>query len=247
MRTRSLLAAAAALSVLLPASAGAATSLPVGEADGVRITDRGARSAIVFTKKADRLWTRIAGKPIEIECVRVRVSSPGLLDYEGDGYATRAPRRRAALRLGTTAGSDYCTVSLRYRHGRDLSFDEVVAIPLTQAGAVLLDERRKAAALMNVIGLAGVIGGAQQPAGFPTPEQLTSGEAARLLRRERLKVAALATADATPPAGSVGYWSDGAQRALVVTVSAAGRRLYIELGPDEELRTNVSRVLFGDL
>lgn len=245
MRTRSLLATAAALSVLLPASAGAATSLPVGEADGVRITQRGARSTLLFTKQAAGLWKRMAGKPVEIACVKVHPGGPGILDHEASGYQLRLPRRRVPLSIDGVAGSDYCTVSRRNERGRLLSFDTIVAVPLTQTGAVLLDEREKAGALMAVLTVAGAVTNGKQPAGFATPAQVTSGRAAKLLRRAGMKIAALAAAGDTPPAGTVGYWSDGGQQVAVVVLSAAGRRLYIELGTDEELRTNVAGAIFG--
>ena len=44
--------------------------------------------------------------------------------------------------------------------------------------------------------------------------------------------------------GKIGYWSDGEESVAVVTVSASGRRLYFQEGPDQALSTNVAAYLF---
>ena len=46
-----------------------------------------------------------------------------------------------------------------------------------------------------------------------------------------------AASDATPPHGKAGYWTDGV-RVVTAGVSAAGRRLFIEIERDV-IRTNV--------
>ena len=51
----------------------------------------------------------------------------------------------------------------------------------------------------------------------------------------------------TPPAGSIGYYGDGAERTAVVTLSTSGRRLFIETEPDDVLRTNLAQYIFGSL
>lgn len=241
MSSRALLSTAVvALSLLLPGSAGAAAQLPVGEAHGVRATQRGDRVTFVFTARATGLWRRVAGRSIELRCMKLVTTGAGVL--EGTySHGTRAPKRRRPLSLRNVAGSDWCTLSRQDRGGPAV----VVAVPLTQAGAKVLDEREKAAALNGVLNLASAFA-TGQPAVFPLPERLARGRMARLLRRERVKVATLAAATDTPPVGTVGYWSDGAQRMAVVTVTATGRRLYVELGPDDELHTNVARLIFGD-
>jgi hypothetical protein len=58
-----------------------------------------------------------------------------------------------------------------------------------------------------------------------------------------LPVVALASPSDTPPPESVGYYSDGAQHAAAVMLSAAGRRLFVEVDADDVLRTNVARYL----
>ena len=49
----------------------------------------------------------------------------------------------------------------------------------------------------------------------------------------------LASPADTPPPGRIGYYSDGALHVAVVIVSGSGRRLFIELEPDDVLHTNV--------
>ena len=56
-----------------------------------------------------------------------------------------------------------------------------------------------------------------------------------------------ATPAATPGGESVGYYSDGAEHMAVVVVSAAGRRLFIELDADRVLRTNVIHLIIDGL
>jgi hypothetical protein len=53
-------------------------------------------------------------------------------------------------------------------------------------------------------------------------------------------VDALDNAAASPPAGQVGYWSDGARRAALVTLSGSGRRLVMEDQGDGMLSSNVN-------
>jgi hypothetical protein len=242
MSSRALLTTAlVALSLLLPGSAGAAAQLPVGEAHGVRATQRGDRVTFVFTGRATGLWRRIAGRPVELRCMKLVTVGASVLEGT-TSHGTRAPKRRRPLSLRNAAGSDWCTISRQDRVGPTV----VVAVPLTQAGANALDERARAGALNSVLNLAGAFASATRPVAFPAPEQLTRGRLARLLRRERVQVAVLGAASDTPPVGAVGYWSDGAQRMAVVTVTATGRRLYVELGPDDELHTNIARMIFGD-
>jgi hypothetical protein len=60
-----------------------------------------------------------------------------------------------------------------------------------------------------------------------------------------LPIVALASPADTPPPGSVGYYSDGARHAAAVVLSAAGRRLFVEVDADDVLRTNVAMYLGG--
>ena len=65
--------------------------------------------------------------------------------------------------------------------------------------------------------------------------------------RSALQVTQLASPADTPPAGSVGYYSDGSEHSAAVTLSAAGRRLFIEVDADDVLRTNVAKYLYAGI
>ena len=77
---------------------------------------------------------------------------------------------------------------------------------------------------------------------YPTPEVIVT----RIPRLQGgFRVIALGSPAETPPAGAVGYWSDGAQRVAVVTLSSLGRRLFVEYDADV-IRTNIARFLYDN-
>jgi hypothetical protein len=75
--------------------------------------------------------------------------------------------------------------------------------------------------------------------GFVTPAELLEA-----LPPGQRRVVALAAPSDTPPAGVVGYYSDGAQHAAAVGLSTQGRRLFLEVNGDV-LHTNIVEHLFG--
>jgi hypothetical protein len=209
------LATVAALVLALAPSAGAETvQLPVGEAQGVRIVRERGAIVVVFTARAARLWRRVAGKRVSVFCEeRSGPDEDGFVTVEEGGTTFRAPRR--GRRLGTgdlTRGMDICRVwleartlrrnGMRQRYGREL----IVAIPLTQEGAVRLDERARTYALFALLEIAAHRG--SNVDGFPTSADLVALVPV-LPRPIRLSVVALPTPADTPPAGSIGYYSDG--------------------------------------
>jgi hypothetical protein len=245
---------AVALVALAAPSAGAQTTkLPVGQADGVRIVRVDGAIVVVFTARAERLWRRVAGKRVSVMCEEW--SEPdefGNLTVQGGGTTMRAPRRGRRIRTGDlTRGMDFCEVSLeprtvtrngqRVRLGREL----IVAIPLTQKGAVRLDEKARARALFLLVTLAGIDAEGRHLDRYPTPAELLE-HVPLLLRPVKLSVVPLASPSDTPPAGSIGYYSDGAHHVATVVLSATGRRLFFELDVDETVRTNVIGYIFGD-
>jgi hypothetical protein len=79
----------------------------------------------------------------------------------------------------------------------------------------------------------------------PTPAELVA--AVPLLTRPlRLSVVALPTPSDTPPAGSIGYYSDGGHHVAAVVLSALGRRLFLEFDLGQTIRTNVVEYIYGD-
>ena len=254
MRRWCTLATITAVLLVVAPSAGAQTAqLPVGQANGVRIVREHGAIVVVFTPRAAPLWRRVAGKRVSVLCEeRSGPDELGFESVESGGATLRAPRRGRRLRTGDlTRGMDLCEVWLeartltrngeRQRYGREL----IVAIPLTQQGAVRLDERARAHALVRVISLAAVDSLRRGADHYPAPAELV--ERLPLLTRPlRLSVVALPSPSATPPAGSIGYYSDEAQHLAAVVLSASGRRLFLEYDMDEVIRTNVLGYIYGD-
>ena len=234
------------LLVLVFPSAGAAQApLPVGETDGVRVVrDRGGGIVVVFTKRAEKLRRKVAGKMVSVHCTEFLPDGRSV-----GGVTQRAPRRGRRIRTGDrTRGMDYCRVWLaartvrrgetRTRHGREL----VVSVPLTQDGAVFLDEESKVRLIFGLLTISGFEAQERNRTGYLTPAELL----AEFPQLERLPFVALAAPSDTPPAGAVGYYSDGAQHAAVVALSTLGRRLFLETHGDV-LHTNIAKYVFGDL
>lgn len=242
MRNQGIIAAAAALLLALPATATAADPLPVGEAQGVRVTGLRSGAVFHFGPKAASLYATIAGRRVEVGCTTESRSDKLGLSEGGSSGGTyvRAPRRRAPLRSGFIArDADWCSVALPGRA-------PLVAVPVTQFGANVLDQREKASLLTSAQLFAGTIGDRVTPSAYPTPARFVASRFGRAFAAAGYPIVALATPDATPQASAIGYWSDGRRSAAFVTLSASGRRLYLQLGPDGAVSTNVAGYLFGD-
>jgi hypothetical protein len=144
-------------------SAGEQTpQLPVGQADRVRIVRVHGTIVVVFTARAERLWRRVAGKRVSVFCeetIDPDEDGFGGVVLQGGGTTMRAPKRGRRIRTGDlTRGMDFCEVWLEARtirrNGRQRerrSRELIVAIPVTQQGAVHLDERARAYALMGLL------------------------------------------------------------------------------------------------
>jgi hypothetical protein len=117
----------------------------------------------------------------------------------------------------------------------------IASAPLTQQGTVFLDNHYNAFLLMAVLTASEFAAEDRGREGFLTPDELME-----LAKTEPWApaLAALASPSDTPPPDTVGYYSDGAKHAAVVTVSAAGKRLFFEVNGDA-VRTNVLRYLGG--
>jgi hypothetical protein len=241
---RALLVAVVAGALVVPGAASAQPRLPVGESDGVRIVRERGAIVVVFTKAAERLRRQVAGRRVSVYC------SEFLEDGLSSGGATyRMPRRGRRLRTGDlTRGLDYCRVwrearsSGRVRAGRKL----IVSIPLTQSGAVHVDEEMKTFAMMRVLLVAGLLAERRGTTEALTYDELLSELLKGGPRPRRLGPVPMGGPAETPPAGKVGYWSDGAHHVAVVTLSSLGRRLFIEHEADV-LHTNVAGYIYGDL
>jgi hypothetical protein len=232
------IAAAAAL----PSAAPAQGTLPVGENDGVRIIRPAGALVVVFTPSAQRLWRRVAGRNVSVLCTRFANGS------HGGGVTTRAPKRGRRIRTGDmTPRQDFCRVWLAQRkikrNGRTTVYarELLVSVPLTQRGAVFLDEEEKVHAFFGVVLLAGLEAEERGRRHLPTADEL-------LTWRPRLgrAMVALPGPQDTPPPGKVGYWSDGSGSYAGVGVSRLGRRLFVHQ-EGEVLHTNVAGYIYNDI
>jgi hypothetical protein len=229
--------------VILLAPAAAQAQLPVGEADGVKITRQHGALVVIFTAKAANLYKTIAGKKVQVHCTEITEDG-----FNSGGETLRAPRHGRKLVTGDlTRGLDYCRIWIaphtvtrhgeRHRVGRQL----VVSVPLTQQGAVFIDEESKAGELLGLGAVAAIVKDRQKLPGYPTYDQLV----AKFPKLARAVVALAAPGD-TPPAGKVGYYSDGQEHIAAVVLSASGRRLFIEAAADDVISTNVAQYIFGE-
>src|SRR5918999_2245917 len=229
------------LLALAAPSATAQGPLPLRPTDGVRVVrDRG-EIVVVFSKRADRLWKRVAGKIVDVHCTQLFEDGTG----SGNNHV-RAPKRGRRIRTGDgSRGWDYCRVWLEPRtvrrdgRRRRLQRQLIASLPLTQQGTVFLDNQYHAfllSALLTVSELAAEDRGRD---GFLTPDELM--ELATTASGEPGLVVLSSPSD-TPPPDAVGYYSDGAKHAAAVTVSTAAKRLFFEVNGDA-VHTNVLRYL----
>lgn len=239
---KTLIGVAAALALMLVPTA-AQAQLPVGEADGVRVVRERGGIVVIFTADAAKLYKQVAGKKVLVTCTKIRGEAAQTNDN-----ALVAPRQRGKLVTGDRSrGYDYCRLWLAPRkvtiHGKPQRVGRqlIVSVPLTQQGAVFLDEEASTIAMLEVAVVAEIVEERQKLPGHPTYDQLVA-KYPRITRR----VVALAAPGDTPPAGKIGYYSDGAEHIALVVLSASGRRLFIEEAADEVLSTNVAEYLFGE-
>jgi hypothetical protein len=235
----------------LVAAPSAAARLPVGEADGVRIFRVKGALVVKFTPRAEKLRRRVAGRLVSVICTNFPpdMQSFGPFVISSGGGTYRMPKRGRTLRTGDfTRRLDYCRVALV--RGRPRSTQPIVAVPLTQFGAVYLDEEEKAMELLRLLSLAGFAAERLELEVLPTYARLVDFLRARPNGPSPDEISGglvgLASLSDTPPVGKLGYYSDGAGRTVVAVVSRSGRRLFIEGEPDDVLRTNVQGFIYGD-
>jgi hypothetical protein len=202
----------------------------LGVADGVQASRSGESLELRFTGASAMAAASYSGRTLSIECARHAV--PGLLFVAGSGSersdASATVQREAdgtlSIRTTMTDSMDVCSVprpSLPEHRGRRQGPFDVVPnqqrpplarIAMTPAGEQWLEEFGHVQQLMGATRRLGT--GPNYP--LPTATPGSSG------------VVALESPEASPPRNQVGYWSDGAKRVALVTMSGAGRRLLIE-------------------
>jgi hypothetical protein len=158
----------------------------------------------------------------------------------------RAPKRGRRLATGDrTRGMDYCRLWLAARavrrHGKRERIGPrlIVSVPLTQTGAICLDEESKAHRLARVLVASLLVAEQRHLIGWATYELLRD----RGFPRAGNRFVGLAGPTDTPPAGAVGYYSDGDDHVVVAILSRSRRRLFIEYAGDV-MSTNVTEYIY---
>jgi hypothetical protein len=242
---RLLIAAGLTVALLVPSAASAQTppELPVGEARGVRLVEDRGGLVLIFSPRSAKLRERINSRYAWISCTTL-----GEMFSSVGGGNLDVPRHGRRVPTGFSIDdADFCRFFLRsHTIKRDGSRRRVprrvlLSIPLTQAGAVYLDEEAKTAKLWPIGAVASLVKNKLKLSGHPTYAQLVQQHP----KLAKLVVALSAPGEAPPPS-RIGYYSDGQEHIALAILSASGRRLFIERSAGDVLRTNVAAHLFGD-
>ena len=240
-----LMAAGLSLALLVPsaASAEAPPDLPLGEARGVRLVEDRGGLVLIFSARSARLRERINSRYAWISCT----SLGEMFSSVGSGNLD-VPRHGRRVPTGFSIDdADFCRFFLRsHTIERDGSRRRaprrvLFSIPLTQAGAVYLDEEAKTAKMLPISAIASLVKDELKLSGLPTYAQLVQ----RHPQLAKLVVALSAPGEAPPPR-RIGYYSDGQENIALAILSASGKRLFIEHSAGDVLSTNVAAHLFGD-
>ena len=224
------------VALTLPTAAQA--QLPVGSADGVRDrpgwrTRGGLHPA---GNEAVASGRRPRGDGRSAPSCPILTTGPQPIGSDEFNVLRAAPRPAAAHRTPHSGerplrGPAWRLARWERANGVGASAAErIVSIPLTQAGAVFLDERKRSLAMMGVRPPRRAAPRQPRRRGLPGPGAVRGA-------RIHDSAAASATGGRASPAakehhaeGAVGYWSNGARSVAVAIVSASGRRLFIEFG-----------------
>ena len=243
---RLLTATGVVLALLAPSAAQAQTEtdLPVGEARGVRLVRAdGGGLVLIFSDRSAKLRERINSRYAWLSCTQLGEVFSGVSSGNLD-----VPRHGRRVRTGFDPGpADFCRFFLKAhtvkRHGerQRVSRRVLFSIPLTQPGAVYLDEESKTGNMFTISLLASFAKDDQELAGAPTYAQLVQAYP----KLTKVVVALPAPGDSPPPE-RIGYYSDGQEHSVLAALSASGKCLFIERSAGDVLSTNVAAYLFGD-
>jgi len=213
----------------------ALTTLHTGSTRYVRIVRLGhGQRSVALTGLGRKRFARLmrGGYALDATCTTLGKSVQGFSQRgsSGGSESSLGPNGRATYRTLLDRHADFCDIS-RVRltvTRRSVSSEQVPgplldSIALTQKGVAFLDEDRVTSTIFVVLEVA--IGAAQHRTDghFPPAGQFAAGFGlSRLLR-----VVALVSPDASPPPGTIGFYSDGANHAAV-GISTLGRRLFID-------------------
>jgi hypothetical protein len=228
------------LALLLVPSTGVAQApkLPVGEAHGTRVLREGHHGIVVVLSR--KMHKRFAGKDVIVACTTLLKDGSSI----GSQKMRVARRSRRLVTGDVTPNIDYCRVwRPRTKHS---SKRILVSVPLTQKGAVFLDEESKTYRMLEVELLASWAAEKQKLDTPATYDQLLRIVPKRAREAFSKYVVPLAAPTDTPPPRTVGYYSNGVDQVALAIVSASGRLLFIRHGPDDTLSTNVAGYMFNE-
>jgi hypothetical protein len=226
------------LVALLPAVSHAdAASLPTGHAKGVSVAVRKHTVSFRFGRNTDPTVRHLAsGRRVELTCTQL---GPMRLERfrpsSTDGDRVRAPRRLRELRLEglSSPAPSFCSVWQLTPVRRSL-----VDIPITEDGAAYLDERETFRTISNAATAASFDAeDAGRTTFAPTDELVSDWNNGNL----GPAVALLSPGD-SPPAGTLGLFSDGALHFAAVKLTGLGHRLFYDIN-GEVVTTNAQ--VFG--
>jgi hypothetical protein len=206
--------AAASVALLVPSSAHAGS----GVANGVHVRTVSDGVVVYFGIHAAQAFAQVRGRQLRVRCVAY--SDPQLLTPTEESFTSEQPisRRLRLIHVGGAGGQpawDVCEVG---RAGNA----PVATVGLTANGRAHVDEQRLTRKLLYAF----TFGSDRSHDGFAMPAT------AEIVQLSHGALVALPDAAASPPAGRIGYFSDGARHAAVAVLSAAGRRLFLELDGD---------------
>ncbi|MDA0161038.1 hypothetical protein OM076_12235 [Solirubrobacter ginsenosidimutans] len=210
--------------------------LPVyGANDGIRLTQKG----IAFGPKADKLYRTLGGHRALALCGAFtdRLAP----DYTAGNQLGTLPRKRGTIRVDTGGYPDVCAIATR-RINLDDSFcrsmrSELedwcarVIVAVTPRGRAYVDRLHRAVELVGADDQISSL----PPDWAPTPVELLQGAV-------EAKVVALDGPDASPPAGTIGLYGDGANH-TVAALLRDGTRVFLRREGDV-ITTNLPE-LFG--
>jgi hypothetical protein len=230
-----LLTAVALLLVAPPAAQAAAFDVPFPPTLGVSLSVKDDRGTM---RVSARTFRAVAGRPALMHCF-------GASGGES-GTSGRVPRKRAPISFGfVSRAEDFCMLATRGHPSVDgclrayaqQSWCVRAAAALTDAGRAYLDEFARTAELSTAF-----TASESGPAYGRTMLQTLQDDL-------DVDVIALATADAAPPRGSIGYFEEGTT-SVIATVLADGRVRYIQRVADvystndPRIPTNLEKLSF---
>jgi hypothetical protein len=213
-----------------PAGARAAAGLPVGHAKGVSVQVGRHGVSFRFARTLDPTVAALLrpGHHVDLSCTQL---SPLKLDGQRTSSRVtarvRVPERLTRLRLPTRSElhPSFCTLRLVSTRL------DIVDIPVTEDGAVYLDERHTLFELRDAAFTAASDADEAHSTTFERADQYVHkyGSDGDLV--------VLATPDASPPAGTTGIFSDGGHHFEAVALTSLGRRMFYDIDGDT-LTTN---------